>query len=88
MAAGADALAVKTDAEDTAEPLKDLLTVTQSALAASRRCVGAGLIAAEAAVPPPVLQRDWFIHPLQVGRVCFSQVQRSGSRAWWWLHGV
>ncbi|EFN54727.1 hypothetical protein CHLNCDRAFT_135426 [Chlorella variabilis] len=66
VAAGADALAVKTDAEDTAEPLKDLLTVTQSALAASRRCVGAGLIAAEAAVPPPVLQRDWFIHPLQI----------------------
>lgn len=68
VAAGADALAVKTDAEVTPEPLKDLLAVTQAATAAAkRRSAAGGAFTAAAQVPPPVLQRDWFIHPLQVG---------------------
>lgn len=51
--AGAHALCVRTDADDTACGLKDLFVVVN-------------------AVPEiPVLQRDWFIHPLQV-RSCLE----------------
>eukprot|EP00887_Chlorella_sp_A99_P002189 scaffold21.g2189.t1 len=47
-AAGADAVAVRTDSEDTPQGLADLFAVCR-------------------ALPgTPVLQRDWFIHPLQV----------------------
>ncbi|KAL4444701.1 hypothetical protein ABPG77_002518 [Micractinium sp. CCAP 211/92] len=78
VAAGADALAVKTDAADTPEPLKDLLAVSQSAgeaakwrqprggamAAAAGGGLGGGSTAAELGVP--VLQRDWYLHPIQI----------------------
>ena len=49
---GADALIVPTDSDDTPEGLSDLFAVS--------RAVG------EFRPPPPVLCRDWFIHPLQI----------------------
>lgn len=73
VTAGADALAVKTDAADTPEPLKDLLAVSQSAgEAAKRRQPRGGAMAAAAAgglgggptaseLGVPVLQRDWYL---------------------------
>lgn len=73
VAAGADALAVKTDAADTPEPLKDLLAVSRSAgEAAKRRQPRGGAMAAAAAgglgggptaaeLGVPVLQRDWYL---------------------------
>ncbi|PSC68944.1 Isovaleryl-dehydrogenase [Micractinium conductrix] len=71
--AGADALAVKTDASDTPEPLKDLLAVTRAAAASGPRRPGSSMEAAAVAAgmarelgPPPVLERNWFLHPLQV----------------------
>ena len=81
VAAGADALAVKTDSEDTPQPLMDLLAVIQAAgrASGSRLSELAAQMAAASGArgrgPPPVLQRDWFIHPLQVGE--------AGGRAGW-----
>ncbi|KAL4427615.1 hypothetical protein ABPG75_001704 [Micractinium tetrahymenae] len=79
VAAGADALAVKTDGADTPEPLKDLLAVSQAANeAAKRRQPHGGVMAAAAAagglgggptaaeLGVPVLQRDWYLHPIQI----------------------
>ncbi|KAI7841635.1 hypothetical protein COHA_004655 [Chlorella ohadii] len=69
LAAGADALAVKTDSEDTPEPLKDVLAATQAAAAAfERQRPGprANPFAGPEPAPAPVLQRDWFLHPIQI----------------------
>lgn len=69
LAAGADALAVKTDSEDTPEPLKDVLAATQAAAAAFERqrpAPRANPFAGSEPAPAPVLQRDWFLHPIQV----------------------
>ena len=72
VTAGADAFAVKTDSEDTPQPLMDLMAVIQAASRASggRLTPAAAQMAAASGVrglgAPPVLQRDWFIHPLQV----------------------
>lgn len=62
LAAGADALAVKTDSEDTPEPLKDVLAATQAAAAAFERQrppPRANPFAGPQPGPAPVLQRDW-----------------------------
>ena len=61
VAAGADALVVKTDSEDTPQPLADLMAVVQAAAAAGSRGrrAAAGAAALAPAAPPPVLQRDW-----------------------------
>ena len=69
LAAGADALAVKTDSEDTPEPLKDVLAATQAAAAVfERQRPGprANPFAGPEPAPAPVLQRDWFLHPIQI----------------------
>lgn len=69
LVAGADALAVRTDSEDTPEPLKDLLAATQAAAAAFERQrppPRANPFAGPVPAPAPVLQRDWFLHPIQV----------------------
>jgi indole-3-glycerol phosphate synthase len=69
LVAGADALAVKTDSEDTPEPLKDVLAATQAAAAAFERQrppPRANPFAGPEPAPAPVLQRDWFLHPIQV----------------------
>lgn len=69
LSAGADALAVKTDSEDTPEPLKDVLAATQAAAAAFERqrpAPRANPFAGSEPAPAPVLQRDWFLHPIQV----------------------
>ncbi|KAH7619923.1 hypothetical protein Ndes2526B_g05168 [Nannochloris sp. 'desiccata'] len=50
---GADALIVPTDSEDTPEGLSDLFNVSRAA-------------AEIRPIPPPVLCRDWFLHPLQI----------------------
>ncbi len=69
LVAGADALAVKTDSEDTPEPLKDVLAATQAAAAAFERqrpASRANAFAGSEPAPAPVLQRDWFLHPIQI----------------------
>lgn len=53
---GADALVVPTDSDDTPEGLSDLFAVCRAAAAAATYNRPA----------PPVLCRDWFLHPLQV----------------------
>jgi len=50
---GADALIVPTDSDDTPEGLSDLFNVSRAA-------------AEIRPIPPPVLCRDWFLHPLQI----------------------
>lgn len=110
LRAGADALCVKTDSDDTPEPLKgahgvggrrdaggwlidgaapmraayirgatsprtgclhciphaaDLMAATSAAAAAGPRR-DAGFLGAASSLPAPVLQRDYFIHPLQL----------------------